>query len=91
MIEKQTAIALAVAQSKNGARIFVRRENGTFNVTPERITPKGSIWLGTAYAGVYRTKAAIRDKAYRKGRESAMESCGLVKVRGAVTGKVYWE
>ena len=27
----------------------------------------------------------------RKQRDMAYESCGLVKVRGAVSGKTYWE
>ena len=27
----------------------------------------------------------------RQGRDDVMRSCGLVKVRGAVSGKTYWE
>ena len=37
----------------------------------------------------------LRKKAlnslHRKQRDDLMESCGLTKVRGAVSGKVYWE
>ena len=29
--------------------------------------------------------------ADRKAKEQVMRDCGLVKVRGAVTGKIYWE
>jgi hypothetical protein len=32
----------------------------------------------------------LRTKANRKARESALESCGLVKVKGALGG-TYWE
>lgn len=38
-----------------------------------------------------RSKARrARARANRKAREYALESCGLVKVRGALSG-VYWE
>ncbi len=30
-------------------------------------------------------------KLQRNAREQMMRDCGLVKVRGAVSGKVYWE
>ena len=32
-----------------------------------------------------------RAKSARQAREWSYKSCGLVKVRGAVSGKVYWE
>ena len=35
------------------------------------------------------TKAA--QKADRQAKDQVMRDCGLVKVRGAVSGKVYWE
>ena len=37
-----------------------------------------------------RAKTA-KANATRKNRDSAMELCGLTKVRGAVSGRVYWE
>jgi hypothetical protein len=37
-----------------------------------------------------RAKAAAR-RARQKEMDDAMESLGLTKVRGAVTGKIYWE
>lgn len=27
----------------------------------------------------------------RQGRDDAMRACGLTKVRGSVTGRIYWE
>jgi hypothetical protein len=40
-----------------------------------------------------RKKIASRDKAKqnRKDRDAVMESFGLTKVRGSVSGKTYWE
>jgi len=32
-----------------------------------------------------------RANAHRRMREDAMRSCGLTKVYGSVSGKVYWE
>lgn len=40
---------------------------------------------------VKKDKASQKRKAARKARDAAYESCGLVKVRGAVSGKTYWE
>lgn len=37
-----------------------------------------------------KTKRNARARANRKAREYALESCGLVKVRGALGG-TYWE
>ena len=36
-------------------------------------------------------KRNARAKVARQARDEAYQSCGLVKVRGAVSGKVYWE
>jgi len=46
----------------------------------------------TRYAEI-RKKAITNQKAssYRKAMDYAAESCGLVKVYGAVSGKVYYE
>ena len=35
--------------------------------------------------------AAKRARQNRKERDEVMKSCGLTKVRGAVSGKIYWE
>ena len=37
-----------------------------------------------------KARKSARARANRKARESALESCGLVKVRGALGG-TYWE
>lgn len=44
---------------------------------------------GKGYAATTRRlhKAAIN----RRAKDDLMVSCGLVKVRGAVSGKTYWE
>jgi hypothetical protein len=36
-------------------------------------------------------RKTMRASANRSAREDAMRSCGLTKVYGSVSGKVYWE
>lgn len=89
---KNEAIANAVRGSiETGICGFVREFNGDFYVSADRKGMEGSKWHGTAKNGKYSTAKSIRARVARKERESIMRDCGLVKVRGAVSGKIYWE
>ena len=90
-MNKTDAIATAIERSKDGSRIYVRDSKGFFFVNGSKTTLTGETWHGTARDGKFHSKASIRAKAARRAYNEAMESCGLVKVRGAVSGKIYWE
>lgn len=50
--------------------------------------------IGRAIAAEVKAKKLAskkRARASRRMRDAAYESCGLTKVRGAVSGRTYWE
>ena len=64
--------------------------------TPKAIIEKMADHIQAAFPGTERAEAlrqarAARAKARRKAREQIMRDMGLTKVRGAVSGRVYWE
>lgn len=44
-----------------------------------------------AIAAKQREMKLLKRRIQRRGREQALRDLGLVKVRGAVSGKIYWE
>jgi hypothetical protein len=64
-----------------------KKIRATFTSKEERVT----YWLSLPEDERKKLSKAMKASILRKEKDSVMESCGLTKVYGAVSGKVYWE
>src|SRR6185312_3062744 len=83
-------------------RVYVKTDDGYYADYPatstsrdypkdpfEMVTPCDLAWIE---ANAAKKKAAnARKNAVRKERDSLMRDCGMVKVKGSVSGRTYWE
>ena len=65
-------------------------ENGNSFVMSHKTAKLAKAYAADMLASGVKDAIYLGDRA-KKSRESLMRSMGLVKVRGAVSGSVYWE
>lgn len=79
----------------NGKKYHVNAQKVVAEVTPDTMLGDGN--MNYRFCDMSESDAVItevrriRHNRTRRERDDIMRSCGLVKVRGAVSGRTYWE